>query len=65
MSKQESTCLYFSFYPRAVDEAFNGCLESSDEARFSISFPLIACQFMDCTHPLCPEEVSNKIGVYS
>jgi NCK-associated protein 1 len=44
------------FYPRAVDEAFNGCLESSDEARFSISFPLIACQFMDCTHPLCPEE---------
>ncbi|XP_062504745.1 nck-associated protein 1-like [Corticium candelabrum] len=44
------------FYPKAIDEAFNNCIESATEARFSIAFPLIACQFMDCTHPLCPEE---------
>ncbi|XP_065844432.1 nck-associated protein 1 homolog [Oscarella lobularis] len=44
------------FYPKVLDESFNSCMQNSHDARFSIAFPLIACQFMDCTHQMCPEE---------
>jgi NCK-associated protein 1 len=48
----------FSFYNKLFEDHFHMCLEFPAQNRYIIVFPLICGHFQNCTHELCPEEVS-------
>lgn len=48
-----------SFFNRIFEDQFHLCLEFPAQTRYIIAFPLICSHFMNCTHELCPEEVSD------
>ena len=47
-----------SFYNKLFEDHFHMCLEFPAQNRYIIVFPLICGHFQNCTHELCPEEVT-------
>lgn len=52
---------FYSHHSRFFESAFEHCLTQPTQSRFSIAFPLICTHFINCTHDVCPEEVSDGI----
>ncbi|XP_072045321.1 nck-associated protein 1-like isoform X2 [Amphiura filiformis] len=50
----------FCHNSRFFERSFEVCLTFPAQARYSICFPLICTHFINCTHELCPEEISPR-----
>lgn len=54
----------YCFYTNIFEHQFKQCMEFPAQHRFCIVFPMICGDFMNATHPLCPEE-RHSIGTTS
>uniref|UniRef100_A0A4W3GXE1 Nck-associated protein 1-like n=1 Tax=Callorhinchus milii TaxID=7868 RepID=A0A4W3GXE1_CALMI len=44
------------FYPRTFEKLFAQNAEDFTQLRYLIAFPMVCAQFLNCIHPMCPEE---------
>lgn len=47
---------FFCFYREYFEQDFKKCLQQRTQLRFAIAYPMIAAEFLNATHELCPEE---------
>uniref|UniRef100_A0A8C9TCE6 NCK associated protein 1 like n=1 Tax=Scleropages formosus TaxID=113540 RepID=A0A8C9TCE6_SCLFO len=56
--RETSDLSILCFYPRVFEKMFSQGCEDVLMQRYLIAFPLVCSHFNQCTHQMCPEEVS-------
>lgn len=51
----------FSFYPQLFDAHVKQCLNFPAQSRYTIAFAMIAGNFVNSLHEMCPEERDHII----